>query len=126
MERQDAAANKKMTYLFTSLVGFALILMGLELDMKIVLETVKVFNNVILEFVTELLQRPVGPAIGMFCQFLLMPLFSYLLGWLLLSTTYERLGLLLLGCSPGGANSNFWVGTSSHSILYILIILSSF
>ena len=47
MERQDAAANKKMTYLFTSLVGFALILMGLELDMKIVLETVKVFNKVI-------------------------------------------------------------------------------
>ena len=45
----------------------------------------------------------------MFCQFVLMPVFSYLLGWLLLTTKYERLGLLMLGCSPGGANSNFWV-----------------
>jgi hypothetical protein len=34
-----------------------------------------------------------------------------LLGWLFLETSYERLGLLLLGCSPGGAKSNFWVST---------------
>ena len=33
----------------------------------------------------------------------------FLKGWALLSTNYERLGLLLLGCSPGGAASNFWV-----------------
>ena len=30
-------------------------------------------------------------------------------GWLFLETSYERLGLLLLGSSPGGANSNLWV-----------------
>ena len=46
----------------------------------------------------------------MICQFGLMPAFAYLLGWLFLTTNYERLGLLLLGCSPGGAKSNFWVG----------------
>ena len=51
----------------------------------------------------------------MFCQFVLMPVFSYFLGWLLLPTKYERLGLLMLGCSPGGANSNFWVETSDQS-----------
>ena len=34
-------------------------------------------------------------------------------GWLFLETSYERLGLLLLGSSPGGANSNFWVSTQS-------------
>ena len=45
----------------------------------------------------------------MFCQFILMPIFSYFLGWLFLETNYEQLGLLLLGCSPGGAHSNFWV-----------------
>ena len=45
----------------------------------------------------------------MVCQFLLMPCLAYLLGWLFLQTRYERLGLLLLGTSPGGANSNFWV-----------------
>ena len=50
-----------------------------------------------------------GPLIGMICQFGLMPAFAYLLGWLFLTTNYERLGLVLLGCSPGGAKSNFWV-----------------
>ena len=37
-----------------------------------------------------------------------MPLLSYGLGYLLLQTNYERLGLLLLGCCPGGVGSNFW------------------
>ena len=58
-------------------------------------------------------QRPIGPAIGLFCQFIIMPCNAYFLGWLFLETSYERLGLLLLGSSPGGANSNFWVSTSS-------------
>ena len=56
-------------------------------------------------------QRPIGPAIGLFCQFIIMPCNAYFLGWLFLETSYERLGLLLLGSSPGGANSNFWVGS---------------
>ena len=54
-----------------------------------------------------------GPAIGMVCQYGLMPMFAYLLGWLLLTTNYERLGLLLLGSAPGGAHSNFWVSCGS-------------
>ena len=37
-----------------------------------------------------------------------MPLLSYGLGYLLLQSNYERLGLLLLGCCPGGVGSNFW------------------
>ena len=51
------------------------------------------------------------------CQFLLMPVCAYLLGWLFLETNYERLGLLLLGSSPGGANSNFWVSNSQITIV---------
>jgi len=39
---------------------------------------------------------------------LAMPAISYLLGYLLLESRYERLGLLLLGCCPGGVGSNFW------------------
>ena len=49
-----------------------------------------------------------GPLVGFCSQFLVMPLVSYGLGWLLLQTNYERLGLLLLGCCPGGVGSNFW------------------
>jgi predicted Na+-dependent transporter len=45
----------------------------------------------------------------MVSQFILMPAFAYFLGWAFLETNFERLGLLILGCSPGGANSNFWV-----------------
>ena len=79
--------------------------------MAIVLETIKVYFicKPKLWMWTSWFQRPIGPLIGMFCQFVLMPVFSYLLGYLLLTTKYERLGLLMLGCSPGGANSNFWV-----------------
>lgn len=44
-----------------------------------------------------------------FCsQFLAMPLLAFGLGYLMLETNYERLGLLLLGCCPGGVGSNFW------------------
>ena len=39
--------------------------MGLELDLAVVLQTIR---------------RPVGPLIGMVCQFGLMPLSSYFLG----------------------------------------------
>ena len=39
--------------------------MGLELDLAVVLKTIR---------------RPVGPLIGMVCQFGLMPLSSYFLG----------------------------------------------
>ena len=46
--------------------------------------------------------------VGFCCQFLVMPLTSYGLGYLVLETKYERLGLLLLGCCPGGVGSNFW------------------
>ena len=53
-------------------------------------------------------RRPVGPLVGFCSQFLVMPLVSYGLGYLLLQTNYERLGLLLLGCCPGGVGSNFW------------------
>ena len=49
-----------------------------------------------------------GPLVGFCSQFLVMPMVSYGLGLLLLETNYERLGLLLLGCCPGGVGSNFW------------------
>ena len=47
------------------------------------------------------------PLIGMASQFVLMPTFAYFLGWAFLQTNFERLGLLILGCSPGGANWGF-------------------
>ena len=54
------------------------------------------------------MKKPIGPIVGFCSQFIVMPLLSYGLGYLLLETNYERLGLLLLGCCPGGVGSNFW------------------
>lgn len=93
LNRDREAANGMVIIFFSLIMAVALALMGLDIELNIVYETFK---------------RPIGPLVGMFSQFVVMPVFSYLIGWLLLETTYERLGLLLLGCSPGGAASNFW------------------
>lgn len=91
--RSNLTGKKIITIMVFALIGCALCFMGLEIDLAVVLTCIK---------------RPIGPAIGLFCQFIIMPCNAYLLGWLFLETKYERLGLLLLGSSPGGANSNFW------------------
>lgn len=93
VKRDNLAMNKMITILFTLLISVALFFMGLELEVAVILATLK---------------RPWGPLIGGFCQFVLMPGLGWVLGWAFLQTNYERLGLLLLACSPGGANSNFW------------------
>lgn len=93
VRRENLNQSKIFTLLITGLLGIALVFMGLDLDIQIVIQTIK---------------KPIGPLIGMASQFVLMPTFAYFLGWAFLQTNFERLGLLILGCSPGGANSNFW------------------
>lgn len=82
-----------VTILFAVLVAFNFINMGVQLD---------------LECIKNVLKKPIGPAIGFFCQFLFMPLASYGISYLLFSDDSLRLGLFTLGCSPGGSMSNFW------------------
>jgi len=93
VSRDRVGTNKAIVLFITVLLGVALALMGLDID---------------LHLVWQALRRPVGPVVGMICQFFFMPLTAYLIGYLILENNYERLGLLLLGCSPGGAASNFW------------------
>ncbi|XP_077502451.1 sodium-dependent organic anion transporter-like [Amblyomma americanum] len=66
---------------------------GCQLDMRVVLSQVK---------------RPIAPAIGMFCQFIFMPLVSYGIAMLLLQNAVTRLGLFTIGSCPGGIYSNFY------------------
>lgn len=55
------------------------------------------------------LRKPVGPAIGFFCQFLFMPLISYVIGYLLFPDYPEmQLGIFFTGISPSGGASNIW------------------
>ncbi|XP_066596749.1 P3 protein-like isoform X3 [Prorops nasuta] len=57
----------------------------------------------------ETLRRPIGPLIGMFCQFIIMPLLSYGIGLVLFPTHPEmQLGMFFTGISPSGGASNIW------------------
>uniref|UniRef100_A0A0A1WHH6 Solute carrier family 10 member 6 n=1 Tax=Zeugodacus cucurbitae TaxID=28588 RepID=A0A0A1WHH6_ZEUCU len=62
-----------------------------------------------LEDLKRIVIRPVGPAIGLFCQFLVMPVLSFLIGYFLFREMIElRLGLFFLGVSPAGGSSNIF------------------
>ncbi|CAL1274278.1 unnamed protein product [Larinioides sclopetarius] len=91
--RPPSFLAKIVTSSVTALVAFNFINMGVELDMKCI---------------AKVLKKPIGPAIGYVCQFLFMPLASFGIGMLLLDDNSLRLGLFILGCSPGGSMSNFW------------------
>ncbi|XP_012229330.1 ileal sodium/bile acid cotransporter-like [Linepithema humile] len=55
------------------------------------------------------LKRPIGPSIGFFCQFLIMPLLSFFIGYLLFPDHPElQIGLFFTGISPSGGASNIW------------------
>ncbi len=76
-----------------TLVSLAYINMGCAMDLKVV---------------KEVLRRPVGPAIGFMCQFVIMPLLSFALGQAIFTTAPMQLGLFVTGTSPGGGASNMW------------------
>lgn len=54
--------RKTYTWVTGVLVGIAFFLLGLELDMAVIWSVIK---------------KPIGPGIGMICQFLVMPLCAY-------------------------------------------------
>lgn len=57
----------------------------------------------------QILIRPVGPAIGFVGQFLIMPVLSFFIGYILFPELIElRLGLFFTGTSPGGGTSNIF------------------
>lgn len=57
----------------------------------------------------DILRKPVGPAICFVCQFVMMPLTAYGLGYALFPNAHEMaLGLFFTGISPGGGASNMW------------------
>ncbi|XP_035215148.1 ileal sodium/bile acid cotransporter-like [Stegodyphus dumicola] len=91
--RQDKVINKVFTAFVATIVTINYINMGCALDIGVV---------------KKVLKRPIGPAVGFVCQFLVMPLVSYGVGYLLFEDPVLRLGLFTFGCSPGGGASNMW------------------
>lgn len=78
------------------LIVIANVLMGCELDMKIVLETIR---------------KPLAPVIGFGTQFIAMPLLAYGIANVVFTANGLHsfaLGLFVAGCAPGGGASNYW------------------
>ena len=80
-------------------VGLIIIMLGMGCCIEV--------NNIL-----QHLKRPIGPAIGMLCQFVLMPLGMFGLAHASNLESFYAIGLIVLAATPGGAMSNlftFWV-----------------
>ncbi|XP_067126687.1 ileal sodium/bile acid cotransporter-like [Centruroides vittatus] len=54
------------------------------------------------------IRKPVGPAIGLFCQFIIMPLIGFLYNIIFQFESRLAVGLLIISCCPGGTISNMF------------------
>ncbi|TVQ96720.1 MAG: transporter [Deltaproteobacteria bacterium] len=99
-----------LTELETSLLGIMMIIIMLGMGASL---TFKDFAIA--------LRRPHGIAVGMICQYGLMPLTAFLLSIAFGLAPAYAIGLILMGCMPGGTTSNIFVyfskGRLSLSIL---------
>ena len=81
--RKKTIESKVFSYSVAVLVSLAYINMGCAMDLHVVRETLK---------------KPIGPMVGFLCQYLIMPLLSYGLGFLFgANSAAMRLGLFVTG-----------------------------
>lgn len=72
------------------------------------------------------LRRPAGILVGLLCQYGLMPLLAFGLAKLLQLPPAYAIGLILMGCMPGGTTSNIFTYFSKGALsLSILMTMSS-
>lgn len=94
--RKPRAIDLAFTYSVAALVAIIYINMGAALDTTTIKDTLK---------------RPVGPVIGFFSQFVIMPVLAFGIAKALIDLPSLQLGLFIAGCSPGGGASNIWTLT---------------
>lgn len=80
-----------------------------------------------LEIIKDISKKPIGPLLGIVCQYLFMPLIAFGLGKLAFpGNVLAQLGMFLTGCSPGGGLSNMWTYLLGGSLdLSILMTFTS-
>jgi predicted Na+-dependent transporter len=72
------------------------------------------------------LRKPAGILVGMLCQYGIMPLLAWTLATLLALPPAYAIGLILMGCMPGGTTSNIFTYFSKGTLsLSILMTMSS-
>ncbi|XP_033754108.1 ileal sodium/bile acid cotransporter-like [Pecten maximus] len=93
VKKYEGVLNKIFQGSVIVLVCVANIAMGCKTDVQVVKTT---------------LRTPIAPLTGLASQFILMPLISFTVGYLLQLTPPMAFGLFAMGCSPGGAASNVY------------------
>ncbi|XP_061197377.1 ileal sodium/bile acid cotransporter-like [Saccostrea echinata] len=93
VKRADSPLNTVFTSIVIILVCLANIAMGCKTELKEVRKTMR---------------RPVAPVTGLLSQFILMPLISLGVGYLLGLNAALWFGFFAMGSSPGGAASNIY------------------
>jgi BASS family bile acid:Na+ symporter len=72
------------------------------------------------------LRKPAGIAVGLLCQYGIMPLLAFALAKALALPPAYAVGLILMGCMPGGTTSNIFTYFSKGTLsLSILMTMSS-
>jgi len=61
-----------------------------------------------LDVVKRIIKKPIGPLLGLFCQYCCMPLIGFGMSQLVFTDPHLQLGMFIAGCSPGGGPSNVW------------------
>ncbi|XP_033110728.1 ileal sodium/bile acid cotransporter-like [Anneissia japonica] len=94
----------------------------LQLANRVILTVLLVFIMLAVGSVVTLndfkvtLKRPTGIAIGFVCQFGIMPLVAFSLAHILKVDAAHALGMLIIGCSPGGVTSQIYTFWSKGDI----------
>jgi BASS family bile acid:Na+ symporter len=69
-------------------------------------------------------RKPRGVLIGMLCQYGIMPFLAFALAWALDLSPALTVGLILMGCMPGGTTSNIFT-YFSKAVLALSIMMTS-
>ncbi|CAG5121827.1 unnamed protein product [Candidula unifasciata] len=110
IERQEKTIDIAFNVIIVILVVLANVGMGAKVDLSVV---------------KTQLRRPFAPIIGLFSQFVFMPVIAFMVAYTLKLDPGIALGLFALGCSPGGSASNAYTylldGNVSLSVTMTLI-----
>ncbi|KAK0051529.1 ileal sodium/bile acid cotransporter [Biomphalaria pfeifferi] len=98
---------------------------NIVLILLVVLTNVGMGAKIDLNVMKSELRRPIAPAIGLCCQFVIMPLIAFGIAYSFKLDPGITLGFFALGCAPGGSASNAYTyllgGNVSLSVTMTLI-----
>lgn len=92
-------------------ICLAFLMFGVALDIK-------------LSDFKKLLLRPKSAAVGLFSEYLLLPILTIILIYIFRPHTSIALGMVLIACCPGGSTSNFMVHLSKANAALSVLLTS--